>query len=281
MKKILLTIAIIGSSFIAFAQSTTTNTAEFIDATGGEQEFTFGKQTADTFSDHAEIITIDSGDGTSGDNNNYLSITGRAVEPNNNDSNTQATATFFLKTDVDINAVITVEFQTRLGNNVTGTMSIPGYTDTTFSYLSDGTVENILAVRELVFGSQVDLSSTPLEVTIVFDKIERQDVAAASLPTVRLQNVKIEKDGVLGIDSFNSLDTNKIVKITPSNIENEFSIEAENIDIESVKIYNIAGQLVKIFEKQNYYNVSNLSAGVYFVNINTAEGSKTIKVLKK
>ena len=55
---------------------------------------------------------------------------------------------------------------------------------------------------------------------------------------------------------------------------------ASSLNLEKVTIFNILGQ--KVLEStQNKINVSNLSKGVYEVNIETSQGKLTKKIVKE
>jgi len=66
----------------------------------------------------------------------------------------------------------------------------------------------------------------------------------------------------------------------PNPVTNSFQINSSN-SIESVKLYNIAGRLLKTFNEETNYDISDLATGIYIANINTHLGSKTIKIVKK
>jgi hypothetical protein len=281
-KQLLFTIAFLAGLTFASAQTATiTNTAQYVDATAGEQSFHFGKEAGDTFKVHTELVTIDSGDGISQDNNDYIAITGQSTAPNNNDSNTTATVQFYIKSDGTTNDTrVLLQIETRLGNTVEGTISIDGYPagSRSFNFTSDGTTANTLQLRSVEFGSLVSLSTNPLLVTVVLSKIERQSVTAASLPTVRLKTLKLEKSGTL---STNDFDLNKASIVAyPNPVTNSFQINS-NEDIEAVSLYNISGLLVKTFKAQDNYDISDLATGTYIANIKTQSGSKSLKIVKK
>ena len=279
-RKLLFTIAFLATLTFASAQ-TATNTAQYIDATAGVQSFDFGKEATDTFSVHAELVTINSGDGISQDNNDYIAVTGQSTAPNNNDSNTTATVQFYIKSDgTTSDTRVSLEFETRLGNTVEGTMSINGYPSSTkaFTFATDNNTTNTLQLRSVEFGSLVSLSTTPILVTVVFSKIERQTVTAASLPTVRLKALKLEKGGTLFTKNFDL--NNASITTYPNPVINSFQIDS-NGNVEDVNLYNVTGLLVKTFKSQNNYDISDLTAGIYIASIKTQSGSKTVKILKE
>ncbi|WP_366523626.1 T9SS type A sorting domain-containing protein [uncultured Kordia sp.] len=66
----------------------------------------------------------------------------------------------------------------------------------------------------------------------------------------------------------------------PNPVTNSFQISSNN-SIENVKLYNITGRLLKTFNERVHYNISDLVAGIYFVNIKTDLGSKVFRLIKK
>ncbi|WP_417861540.1 BspA family leucine-rich repeat surface protein [Winogradskyella sediminis] len=69
--------------------------------------------------------------------------------------------------------------------------------------------------------------------------------------------------------------------IYPNPTNEYFKVEkSNNVNIESIKIYNISGKLVKEFTESERYNVSDLNSGFYFLRIKT-DKSQTIKKLVK
>lgn len=69
--------------------------------------------------------------------------------------------------------------------------------------------------------------------------------------------------------------------IYPNPTNEYFKVEkSSNVNIESIKIYNISGKLVKEFTESERYNVSDLNSGFYFLRIKT-DKSQTIKKLVK
>ena len=55
---------------------------------------------------------------------------------------------------------------------------------------------------------------------------------------------------------------------------------SSQVKVDSLKVYNIAGQLVKQNKNVNSINVSELSKGIYFLEV-TAESSRNVKKVIK
>lgn len=74
----------------------------------------------------------------------------------------------------------------------------------------------------------------------------------------------------------------KRVKIYPNPVLNTLYISSEKNDIERLNIYSISGQ--KVLEQHiisNTIDVSNLSNGMYFIEITSSEGKTVKKFIKK
>ena len=80
------------------------------------------------------------------------------------------------------------------------------------------------------------------------------------------------------VDGFGS------VQLYPNPAQNEFSVESD-VDIKQIKMYNQVGQVVLEFDDikpQPSYDISILSKGVYFVELSSVQGKKTVrKIIKK
>jgi hypothetical protein len=73
------------------------------------------------------------------------------------------------------------------------------------------------------------------------------------------------------------------VKLYPNPVQDKFSIESD-INIKHIKMYNQLGQVVLGFDDikpQTSYNISALSKGIYFVELSSVQGKKTVKKLVK
>jgi len=71
------------------------------------------------------------------------------------------------------------------------------------------------------------------------------------------------------------------ISVYPNPVTNSFQIDSNINNIESVKLYNITGRLLKTFSEEVNYDISDLATGIYIANIKTQLGSKTLKIVKK
>jgi hypothetical protein len=69
--------------------------------------------------------------------------------------------------------------------------------------------------------------------------------------------------------------------VHPNPVKNELFIASENIPIELIKVYSISGsQVMEVSSDLNFLDVSNLSEGIYFIEIFSSEGSSIQKFIK-
>ena len=92
-------------------------------------------------------------------------------------------------------------------------------------------------------------------------------------------NKELTTDTSLSIDEY-SAGIEAGINLYPNPVTNSFQIDSKK-NIETVKLYNNTGNLSKTFNGKSSYNISDLSAGVYIVNIKTQTSSNTLKVIKK
>jgi len=74
-----------------------------------------------------------------------------------------------------------------------------------------------------------------------------------------------------------------ILKLYPNPAQNEFSVNTD-MNIDQIKIYNLSGQIVLRFQRETSnpsYDISSLSNGIYFVELSSLEGKKTVRKLIK
>ena len=66
--------------------------------------------------------------------------------------------------------------------------------------------------------------------------------------------------------------------IYPNPVKENFSIQANN-EIETVKIYDVFGKLLKVYGEQETYSVSDLATGVYLIYVQSKAGFSISKLI--
>jgi len=84
-------------------------------------------------------------------------------------------------------------------------------------------------------------------------------------------------------DECNALDVNNIINdndftIFPNPSKEKFSIQT-NSKVENIKIYDVFGKLLKVYNKQETYSVSDLATGVYLIQIKNKTGVQISKLI--
>jgi hypothetical protein len=90
-------------------------------------------------------------------------------------------------------------------------------------------------------------------------------------------------DTLLGVEEVSSPNTN-VIKLYPNPVNDILSISTSHVSISNVEVVDINGRIVKSVSSNNSFdskiNVSDLSAGVYIINI-YSENNKTTKKFVK
>jgi len=73
------------------------------------------------------------------------------------------------------------------------------------------------------------------------------------------------------------------ITLTPNPTTRELKIESGELKIESIRIFNVLGQEIFNFQFStfNSIDISHLANGMYFIRIQTANGTTTKKIVKK
>jgi hypothetical protein len=82
---------------------------------------------------------------------------------------------------------------------------------------------------------------------------------------------------------FKKKDSESNVKVYPNPVNEVFNLETDENSISVCRLYNSSGQLIKLFDLDkglNSINVSNLKAGLYFIQIPTKQGNLIKKMTK-
>lgn len=71
------------------------------------------------------------------------------------------------------------------------------------------------------------------------------------------------------------------IGLFPNPVKDNFSLQTNNEQVEKIKVFDINGRLVKAFQKeQQYYSISELNNGIYFVSIKLNNGELIKKLIK-
>ena len=71
------------------------------------------------------------------------------------------------------------------------------------------------------------------------------------------------------------------IRVFPVPASTELAVQTNGLDVESLQIVNIWGQVLAVFEPQNVLVIQDLAPGVYFLRIQTARGVAVRRWVKK
>ncbi|WP_397447019.1 choice-of-anchor Q domain-containing protein [Polaribacter sp. R77954] len=129
----------------------------------------------------------------------------------------------------------------------------------------DGTVVTITAIPDNNFGFVEwtgDVTATTITTTVTMD--------ADKSITANFSATASTNDEILLQNTF---------KVFPNPVQNVLNV-ATDIEIETIKIYNVLGRKVMVLN-QKKINVSNLNAGIYLMQIETRKGKRVTKKFMK
>ncbi|MBU2939819.1 T9SS type A sorting domain-containing protein [Lacinutrix sp. C3R15] len=257
-KQLLFTLALFATIFVASAQS---NTFTFTGAAPDSQTFLF---------DAATYVL--SGTDFSDNNSSFIAYNSEVV------SGSPVSEAFGLNTSgITVNKTFTLRYRKRAANTGVLRISVPGQSDVTINLLDtsadDGNNNNALVDKTFTYPTEIPLSTAATNITVTLDEFTQN---AASNARFRLYEVKLE--ATLSTNNIDVQATN--ITAYPNPVTNSFQINS-NKNIESVKLYNITGRLLKTFNEETSYDISDLATGVYVANVKTASGSKAIRIVKK
>lgn len=84
-------------------------------------------------------------------------------------------------------------------------------------------------------------------------------------------------------NKFKKKDSESNVKFYPNPVNEVFNLETDENSISDCRLYNSSGQLIKLFDLEkglNTFNVDNLRAGLYFIQVPTKHGNLIQKMTK-
>lgn len=130
-----------------------------------------------------------------------------------------------------------------------------------------------------VFSYSLPLANNPNLQTICVDDISQNGISETQYLLTELgtnSTVNISTECLLKSGSFVKQD---ILLIYPNPLNNLLNIES-NDKIRSVEVSNNLGQSILKAGEANQVDVSNLSAGIYFIKVNSEKGKSTQKFIK-
>ena len=103
---------------------------------------------------------------------------------------------------------------------------------------------------------------------------------ANAVTTTYVDNITALSSATAGLENKNLFDT----KVYPNPTSNSWTISTQNNLITSVEVYNLLGKRV-ILQSNNSSEIAisslGLTSGVYFGRIRTAQGVKSVKLIKE
>ena len=265
MKKLLYTFTFLATIFVASAQS---NTLTFTGSVDDNQTFSFGST--------AGVYLFNNIDFTQG--GAYIQHASEVISPST------ISESFSINTDGSaVNATLRFRYRKAAASTVSGVISVAGQADFPFtlddsSTETDGSDDNVTNVNEYFnYTTVIPLSTTATNVTFTIDEF-----VLNTATTARLRLYSVQVNGVIDTTlSTNDIDAQE-TKITayPNPVTNSFQL-GSNRTIETVKLYNITGRLLKTFKLNANYDISDLSSGIYIVKVDSESGSETLKIVKK
>jgi len=174
-----------------------------------------------------------------------------------------------------VEATIKFDYKIAKGNSGKLNITVDGTTETEILTSIDN-VDSFSDFLEYTFSQTVTISTAPITI-----KFELEDIIKDQAPSrtaVRAYSIDVTPTATL---STNNIDV-QATKITayPNPVTNSFQINS-NKNIESVKLYNITGRLLKTFNEETSYDINDLATGVYIANVKTQSGSKALRIVKK
>lgn len=76
--------------------------------------------------------------------------------------------------------------------------------------------------------------------------------------------------------------SHNLFQLYPNPIQNRFYVKSKgNAKIKGIIIYSLNGKEVLYFKESPQYDLSNLESGIYFVKIQTNDGTSLEKIIKQ
>ncbi|GAA3651173.1 T9SS type A sorting domain-containing protein [Flavivirga jejuensis] len=257
--QLLFTFAFLAAIFIASAQS---NTLTFTGTATDSETFSFGNT--------AMVYALSGSDFSQG--GQFFGYGEEVTNPST------ISESFKIKTDANnVNATLTFRYRKGAASIGSGVISVAGQADFAFTFNDDSGTDGDVANVDKYFDytTVIPLSTTETDVTITVNEFLTN---GASVTRLRFYSVEVKGDSFL---STNDIDTQvATISAYPNPVTNSFQLNS-NKNIENVKLYNITGRLLKTFNTEENYDISDLATGVYLAQVKTQSSSKTLRIVKK
>lgn len=142
-----------------------------------------------------------------------------------------------------------------------------------------GTTRTIVATRAFSTGDTNDYTFVYANADVDFAWAKGSTANSFSIAYHGSRGYAINNSLTLGINGFQKPE----VKIYPNPVASVFSIETE-IPLTAMRMYNIDGKLVletKVNDSTQTFDISHLTQGVYFVELESVEGTLYKKLIKE
>lgn len=166
--------------------------------------------------------------------------------------------TFTFSEPVDVHSILLLEW------------TVAANVDFTFS-TTDGTNASHMVTTAAGTGIA---SESPVNLNWV--GVTSFTVTSASNASPLFDHLSVSPSTSLSVSEDNTFQK---AKVYPNPVENILTIKNVS-DLKSITVYNNLGQLV-LQSKKKQLDVSHLSKGMYFLQINTSDGTETIRIIKK
>jgi type IX secretion system substrate protein len=237
---------------------------------------------------------------------NTISFTTFAAPPANDECDTAATiAVGVLMGDVSTDAMNggatdspqdgTVACNGFAGGDIWYTMIVPPSGNVTIETTTDSNGDGIDTVLTAYTGTCDSLTEVGCdddgspEFDFGMSLLQVTGQNAGDLLYLRVYEYNNDNEGGFAITAYDesmlntgTIEDSKFV-VYPNPVKNILNL-SNTQNIENVAVYNLIGQQVLVKElnvNHGQIDMSNLSSGTYFVKLNTANGTKTVKVLKQ
>jgi uncharacterized delta-60 repeat protein len=141
-------------------------------------------------------------------------------------------------------------------------------------YNANGTLDNTFGTNGLVIEDINNTDQIAFDIALQTDgKIVITGVSDGDFMTSRYTSGLVGIEDIVEVSSFN---------IYPNPVKNQLTITAENEKINNIKIMDVTGKILQVFEENpTTINVADLTKGFYLLQIQTDKGIATKRFIKE